>query len=94
MRLNLVGRYSVRQRAKSYAEFARLMNKWESSGLPGMGVVAALTNDFKTEVLVGKNDTVNVPARLRSTQTEADNQLANRAEVGLALIESETSPNQ
>ena len=88
----LVGRYSVRQRAKSYAEFARLMNKWESSTLPGMGVVAALTNDFKTEVMEGKNDTVNVPARIRSTQTEADNQLANRAEIGLALIESERVP--
>ena len=88
----LVGRYSVRQRAKSYAEFARLMNKWESSGVPGMGVVAALTNDFKTEVLEGKNDTVNVPARLRSTQADADIQLANRAERGLALIESERVP--
>ena len=88
----LVGRYSVRQRAKSYAEFARLMNKWESSEVPGMGVVAALTNDFKTEVLEGKNDTVNVPARIRSTQTEADLQLANRAEIGLALIESERVP--
>ena len=88
----LVGRYSVKQRAKSYAEFARLMNKSESSGIPGMGVVAALTNDFKTEVLEGKNDRVNVPARLRSTQTDADNQLANNAELGLALIDSERVP--
>ena len=88
----LIGRYSLRQRAKSYAELARFLTHEESSAFRGLGVVAALTNDFTKEVLEGKNDTVNVPARLRSTQSEADGQLACQAELGMGLIKSERTP--
>ena len=50
--VELVGRYSLRQRARSYAELARLMGKLEVFNLPGLTCVFTISADFESAVLV------------------------------------------
>jgi BREX system ATP-binding protein BrxC/D len=88
----LIGRYSVNQRAKSYAEVARLMNLDGGPTLPGLGAVLALTNDFREEVLEKKGDKVKLLEKLRAKNTEAERMLADKAEKGMGLLESQRIP--
>ncbi len=88
----LIGRYSVNQRAKSYAEVARLMNMIDGQRLPGLGTVIALTNDFREEILEKKGDSVKMLEKLRSKQTEVDQVLADKAEKGMGLLQSQRIP--
>lgn len=88
----LIGRYAVTQRAKSYAEITRLMNVDEGQPLPGLGTVVAMTNDFREEVLEKKGDKVNIPEKLRAKQTQADNVLAEKAGQGMVLLDSQRIP--
>jgi hypothetical protein len=82
----------VNQRAKSYAEVARLMNLVDGQKLPGLGTVIALTNDFREEILEKKGDRVKMLEKLRSKQTDVDRILADKAEKGMRLIQSERIP--
>ncbi len=88
----LIGRYSVNQRAKSYAEVARLMNMDEAQMLPGLGTVIALTDDFRDEILEKKGDSLKLLEKLRSKQTENDRVLADKAEKGMKLLQSQRIP--
>jgi hypothetical protein len=88
----LIGRYSVNQRAKSYAEVARLMNSDGGSALPGLGTVIALTHDFQEEVLEKKGDKVKLLEKLRANNVEADRLLADKAEKGMGLLQSQRIP--
>lgn len=88
----LIGRYSVNQRAKSYAEVSRLMNLDGGPPLPGLGAVLALTNDFREEVLEKKGDKVKLLQKLREKNTEAERMLADKAEKGMGLLESQRIP--
>jgi hypothetical protein len=88
----LIGRYSVTQRARSYAEVARLMNMIDGQMLPGLGTVLALTNDFREEILEKKGDNVKMLEKLRSKQTGEDNVLADKAEKGMGLLQSQRVP--
>jgi hypothetical protein len=88
----LIGRYSVNQRAKSYAEVARLMNLDGGPTLPGLGTVLALTTDFREEVLEKKGDKVKLLEKLRANKTEADRLLADKVEKGIGLLQSERIP--
>jgi hypothetical protein len=88
----LIGRYSPNQRAKSYAEVARLMNLDGGPTLPGLGTVLALTTDFREEILEKKGDKVKLLEKLRANNTEADRLLANKAEKGISLLQSERIP--
>jgi hypothetical protein len=88
----LIGRYSVTQRAKSYAEVARLMNSDGGPTLPGLGTVLALTNDFREDVLEKKGDNVKLLEKLRANNTEADQLLADKAEKGMTLLQSQRIP--
>ena len=88
----LIGRYSVNQRAKSYSEVARLMNMVDGQMLPGLGTVMALTNDFREEVLEKKGDSVKMLEKLRSKDTETDRVLAEKAEKGMGLLQSQRIP--
>jgi hypothetical protein len=88
----LIGRYAVSQRAKSYAEVARLMNMIDGQRLPGLGTVLALTNDFREEILEKKGDSVKMLEKLRSKQTEVDGNLADKAEKGMGLLQSQRIP--
>lgn len=88
----LIGRYSVNQRAKSYAEVARLMNMVDGQMLPGLGTVLALTNDFREEILEKKGDSVKMLEKLRNKETDGDRILADKAEKGMELLKSQGIP--
>ncbi len=87
--VELVGRYSLLQRGRSYAELARWMGRVEGDVYPGLTAVAAITDDFELAVLQEKNDRDIVGARLRAKDTDEYFTLAGRAETGMRFIERE-----
>ena len=87
--LELVGRYSLLQRGKSYAELAHWMGRVEDMQHPGLTVVAAMTDDFDLAVLQQKGDRDYVGAKLRDRGTDEFLTLAARAEAGMHIIERE-----
>ena len=84
--LELVGSYSLLQRAKSYAEIARWMGLAVDEAYPGLVVVGAVTEEFASVILGtgGKNDRDYVGTRLISRNM---NDVAARAEAGMRAIE-------
>jgi hypothetical protein len=85
--VELIGRYSLLQRAKSYAEVARWVRGDRDD--PGAPLCAVLTtvDDFEVQVLVGKNDIELVPKKLRQKGTAEHDLLASQAEAGMRAIE-------
>ena len=87
--VELIGRYSVLQRAKSYAELARwVRGNYNDPGVP-LAALLAITDDFEAAVLAAKNDPDMIPARLRSRQSPDYDVLAGQAEVGMRIIDRE-----
>jgi hypothetical protein len=86
----LIGRYSLMQRAKSYAELARWMGILEDSNYTGLTTVFAITEDFQSKILEGNDDFEKVPGRLRAKGTESDLLLARQAERGMRVIQNES----
>jgi hypothetical protein len=87
--LELIRCYSLRQRAKSYAELARWMGKLEDWQSTGLTTVASIIDIFASEVLEGKNDLEKVPGKLRVQGSTDDLLLASQAEQGMRIIEGE-----
>ncbi|MDQ2848571.1 MAG: DUF2791 family P-loop domain-containing protein [Actinomycetota bacterium] len=85
--VELIGRYSVLQRGRSYAELARWLDGDPGAEADPLVVVAAITDDFDAAVLTGKKDRENLPARLRDKQTEEYAELAGLAQTGMRHIE-------
>jgi hypothetical protein len=85
--VELIGRYSLLQRAKSYAEIAR-WTRGEHAGAP-IAAVLAMTDDFEAAVITGKDDRAQVPAKLRAKDTTEAAELAGAAEAGMRIIERE-----
>ena len=87
--VELVGRYSVLQRAKSYAEVAGLVLGPRDDPAVPLGAVLACTDDFGAEILQpsGKDDLDMVPRRLQQRQTTEDEILAARATTGMQLLD-------
>ena len=83
----LIGRYSILQRGKAYAELARLLGETTGGGFPGIAVVATITEDFGLAVLGEKGDRDSVGPKLRSKNTDEYLELAARAEAGMRLID-------
>jgi hypothetical protein len=88
--VELVGRYSLLQRGKSYAELARWLGRIEGLQVPGITTVAAVTDDFALAVLQQKGDRDYVGAKLRDRGTDEFRTLAARAEAGMRIIERES----
>ncbi len=94
----IIGRYSFRQRAQSYAELARWLGRLEASSFADLGYksglasVMALTDDFQSAILDEKGDREKVPEKLRETGSETDLVLGRQAEQGMRLIECERIP--
>jgi hypothetical protein len=82
--VELIGRYSLLQRAKSYAEVARWIDGFSTEPMPRLGAVLAISQDFGSAVIDDKNDYENVPNRLR---TRGDELGASRAEQGMRVIQ-------
>jgi hypothetical protein len=84
--VELIGRYSFKQRARSYAELARWGGKLKSGGLPGLAATFAITTDFDAAVLQDRGDLERVPGKLRASGSDADIKLASQAEQGMRMI--------
>jgi hypothetical protein len=77
--VELIGRYSALQRAKSYAEICRWLGFDNAVGVPGIVSVATITDDFKDQVLYGRLDQEKAPAALRGRGLEEPARLAEIA---------------
>ena len=85
--VELIGRYSLQQRAKSYAEVARwVRGEHGASALP-LAAVLAMTDDFEAAVITGKGDREQVGQRLRAKETPEAADLAGAAEQGMRIID-------
>ena len=87
--VELIGRYSLLQRGRSYAELARWLGQIETTSYPGLTAVAAITDDFDINVLQEKGDRDYVGPKLRSKETDEMSLLAGRAEAGMRCIARE-----
>ena len=88
--IELVGFYSLLQRAKSYAELARWLGRTADEDYPGLVVVATVTDDFALHVLSGlKQDMTKATQTLRS---RSETLLASRAETGMHILQHESRP--
>lgn len=85
--IELIGRYSLLQRARSYPEIWRWTAGLREERLSGIGAVMAVTSDFHRAVIRDKNDEELVPAKLRARD---DQLLALRAELAMREIEVES----
>jgi hypothetical protein len=90
--VELIGRYSLLQRAKSYAELARWMRGDHGGRGTPIAAVLAMTDDFEAAVITGRHDRDQVPAKLRGKGTPEADALATAAELGMRAIERETLP--
>ena len=93
--VELMGRYSLIQRARSYAELARWMGKLDGENFTGLTAVLAITDDFQSVMLERKNDLKRLPGKLRArakargSGSGADRLLAHQAEQGMQIIQQE-----
>jgi hypothetical protein len=79
----LVVRYSLLQRGRSYAELARWLGLDHRVAVPGLAAVAALTDDFADSVIIGKHDDEKAPSRLLA---KGDREGARLAELGVRAL--------
>ncbi|MGH7501802.1 MAG: BREX system ATP-binding domain-containing protein [Longimicrobiales bacterium] len=84
--IELIGRYSLLQRARSYAEIARWVVPSDAERIPDLMAVLAITDDFDGAVIEAKNDREQAPGRLRATGKPEDEIAASRAERGMSAI--------
>ncbi len=85
--LELIGRYSLLQRGRSYAELARWLGEIQGEAIPGVLAVSAITDDFGLAVLQEKSDRDTIGRRFRDRGNDEYTILAGRAETGMRLIE-------
>ena len=84
--VELIGRYSWLQRAKSYADLLRWMGKLPGQHVPGLVTVFAIMSNFESYILEERNDLEVVPSKLRDKGAE---DLARYAERGMRIIQRE-----
>jgi hypothetical protein len=87
--VELIGRYSVLQRGRSYAELGRWQSAQDGDRSLPLAAVFAMTDDFEAAVLTGKNDRDEIPRKLRGRQTPEWDETAALAEAGMRHIEND-----
>lgn len=91
--VELVGQYSLLQRARSYAELARWLGQTQGEAYPGLVVVGTVTADYALANISAeassKKDRDYAGQRLRS---RGDDDGAARAETAMRLLERECTP--
>jgi hypothetical protein len=85
----IIGRYSFKQRMKSYAEIARWLGVLEKTVCPGIAGIVALTDDFQSVVLEEKQDAHKIEQLAQSEELGVDANIAGEALNGIRLIEQE-----
>ncbi|MCY3953653.1 MAG: DUF2791 family P-loop domain-containing protein [bacterium] len=89
--IELVGQYSILQRARSYSELARWFGRVAGQSHPGLAVVATVTDDFALKIISPdgtKKDRDYVAARLASRYQH----LTGPAETGMDTLERGAVP--
>jgi hypothetical protein len=87
--VELIGRYSLLQRARSYAEIVRWMRgEHDAPGVP-IAAVLAMTDDYEAAVITDRDDREQVPAKLRAKDSPEADELAGVAEAGMRIIDRE-----
>ena len=86
----IIGRYSFKQRTKSYAEVARWLGVSADAVCPGIASIVALTDDFQSVVLDEKQDTQKIEQLCQEEETGEAATLARTALQGIRLIEEES----
>ena len=93
--VELIGRYSILQRGRSYAELARWLGLDETEKVPGVVTVAAITDDFTDAVINSRRDDEQVPLKLVNRN---ERRASERARRGIEFLERSTAilrvPNQ
>ncbi|MFZ1413252.1 MAG: BREX system ATP-binding domain-containing protein [Defluviicoccus sp.] len=84
--VELIGRYGILQRGRSYAELARWLGIADTETVPGAVAVAAVTDDFFEEVITKRRDDEQVPLKLVNKNERA---AAERARRGIEFLERE-----
>ena len=91
--IELVGQYSLLQRARSYAELARWLGQGSGESCPGLVVVGTVTTDYALANISpeasSKKDRDYAGQRLRA---RGDDGGAARAETAMRLLERECTP--
>jgi len=87
--VELIGRYTLAQRGRSYAELARWLQPDPLDLASPLATVLAMTDDFDAAVLTAKNDREVVPAKLRAKQSSEWDEVASLAELAMARIASD-----
>jgi len=82
--IELVGRYSVMQRGRSYAELARWLGIDPEKKTPGVVTVAAISDDFADQVIHNRRDDEQVPLKLVNKN---ERKTAERARLGIDILE-------
>ena len=84
--VELIGRYTLLQRGRSYAELAGWLHPDPDDPASPLAAGLAITDDFDAAVLTAKNDREVVPTRLRAKQTAEWDAAAEAAEAAMAAI--------
>lgn len=91
--IELVGQYSLLQRARSYAELARWLGQAQGEAYPGLVVVGTVTTDYAlaniSPAANSKKDRDYAGQRLRTRGGDGE---AARAETAMRLLERECTP--
>ena len=82
--VELIGRYSVLQRGRSYSELARWLGLDADEKISGAVTVAAITDDFTSEIIGKRRDDEHVPPRLAIRD---ERKVIERARLGMGALE-------
>lgn len=84
--VELIGRYSWLQRARSYVDFLRWMGKLPNQTSPGLFSVFAIMSNFESYIIEERNDLETAPSKLRAKGME---DMARQAERAMRVIQRE-----
>lgn len=84
--VELVGRYGPVSRAIAYDQLAKWLGLLDTFRIGGLGVVAALTDDFADAVLVDKGDWHEVPRQLSTSANEERQAMVPFARAAMSAI--------
>jgi len=87
--VELIGRYSLLQRARSYAEITRWTGGEHAGPGTALAAVLAMTDDFEAAVITGRRDREVVPEKLHARGTAEATELAVLAQQGMRVIDRE-----
>lgn len=89
--IELIGRYSILQRGRSYAELARLLGMAKDEQMPGLLAVGAITPDFSSAIIRGggggKDDINQIRFKFQARGKAEDLLSASLAERAMDAIE-------